>query len=160
KEGELWLLAHKKWNLTSAFQGIALEVVRARLKTIDQLRLNSEKTKALRECVVALNTIGKIESDHRQEALLLRRDVVAKMGTGASLSVQELLALGDEAAADRNWTEAAAYYHQAIEAAGKNNETKSVDIARRRLPQVLYRQGADYYAAHNMERALAICGEL
>src|SRR5262245_18105216 len=122
KEGEQWLQDHKKWQSTSSYQGISLEVVKARLKSAERVRAGADRTKALRECVVALNTIGKIDSEFRHEALLLRREVVAKMGTGAALSPREALVLGDEAASDRNWTDAESFYRQSLELATKGRD--------------------------------------
>jgi tetratricopeptide (TPR) repeat protein len=159
KEGELWQTDHKKWLNTAAYQGIALEMVRARLRFAEGLK-GAERTKNLRECIVALNTIAKVESDVRQQALLLRRDIVGKMGTSAALSQSEALALGDEAAADRNWTEASSFYKQSLEQAVKGNDAKSQDTIKSRLAQVLFRQAADQYGLHNLEKTLALCGEL
>jgi hypothetical protein len=160
KEGELWQQAHKKWRLTSPYQGIALEIVRARLKSIESFRLASERTKGLRECVVALNAIGKIDSEFRQAALLLRRDVITKMGTGAALSFQEALTLGDEAAAERNWSEADSFFRQSLELATKSNDSKGQETARKHLTEALYRRAVDQYSARNLEKTLALCGEL
>jgi hypothetical protein len=160
KEGELWQQDHKKWQSAPSSQGIALEVVRARYRSVESLRLGSERTKALRECVVALNTIGKVESEYRHEALLLRREIVAKLGAGAGLSLQEALVLGDEAALDKHWTEAESFYRQALEAAQKANDTKTAESTKTRLAQAIYRQAVEQYAARNMEKALALCGEL
>lgn len=160
KEGEQWLAEHKKWASTPSSQGISLEVVRARYRSIESLRLGSERTKALRECVVALNTIGKVESEYRHDALLLRREIVAKLGTGAGLSMQEALVLGDEAAAERNWVEAESFYRQALESAHKGNDAKSIETTKTRLTQAIYRQAVDQFAARNMEKALTLCGEL
>jgi tetratricopeptide (TPR) repeat protein len=160
KEGEQWLQDHKKWKSESSYQGIALEIVRARLRSAERFRLGAERTKGLRECVVALNTIGKVESEYRHEALLLRREIVAKMGAGATLSPPEALVLGDEAASDGNWTEAESFYRQTLELAAKSKDAKSQDAAKTRLAQALYRQAVDQYGARNMEKALALCGEL
>jgi len=159
KEGELWQTEHKKWSSTSAYQAIALEVVRSRLRFAESLK-GAERTKNLRECVVALNTLAKVESDVRQQALLLRRDIVGKMGTSAALSQSEALALGDEAAADRNWTEATSFYKQSLEQAVKANDAKAQETLKSRLAQALYRQAVDQYSSHNLEKALALCGEL
>jgi tetratricopeptide (TPR) repeat protein len=159
KEGELWQSDHKKWLSTSAYQGIALEVVRARLRFAESLK-GAERTKNLRECVVALSTIAKVESDARQQALLLRREIVGKMGTSAALSQSEALALGDEAAADRNWTEASSFYKQALEQSVKGNDAKAQETIKSRLAQVLFRQAADQYGLHNLEKTLGLCGDL
>ncbi|HEY2411413.1 MAG TPA: tetratricopeptide repeat protein [Pirellulaceae bacterium] len=158
KDAELWQADHKKWANTSAYQAIALEIVRARLKFLESLK-SSERTKGLRECVVVLNTILKVESEVRQQALLLRRGIFGKLGTSAA-SQSEALAFGDEAAADRNWTEAASYYEQSLEQAVKAKDASGQETIKQRLAQVLYRQAGDQYSLHNLEKTLALCGKL
>ncbi|HMC12005.1 MAG TPA: hypothetical protein VKH44_11975, partial [Pirellulaceae bacterium] len=158
-EGDQWLQAHKRWQVTSPYQGIALEVARARLRVAEKARA-AERTRLMRDSAASLAAIAKVESEHRQEALLLRRETIAKLGAGAALSLQEALTLGDEAAADRNWIEADALYRQALELAKKANDAKSHDTAKARLAQAIYRQAVDQYGARDLEKALALCGEL
>ena len=165
REGEDWQKNHKKWQSTSSYQGISLEIIRARLKTVENLRSGSERTKAMRECVAVLNTIAKVESEFRQDALLLRREVIEKMGTGAALSATEALALGEEASADRNWSEAASYFRKGLEQAAKandakGNEAKTRDTLKARLGQAIYRQAVDHYSARHLDKAIALCSEL
>jgi hypothetical protein len=73
EEGERWLQAHKRWQPTSPYQGIALEVAWARVRAAEKMRAGAERTKLMRDCVVLLSAIGKVDSEHRHSALLLRR---------------------------------------------------------------------------------------
>lgn len=162
REAEQWIKEHKKWQSVSIYQGISLENIRARFRSAENLRGGTERTRALRECVLALNTLTKVPSDYRHEALLLRRDVIAKMGSGANLSPQETVTLAEEAAGDRNWAEAVTYYRQGLEqgAKAKTLDAKAQEAAKAGLAQALYRQAIDEYAARNFDRALNLCSEI
>jgi hypothetical protein len=70
------------------------------------------------------------------------------------------MALGDEAASEKNWGEADPLYRQALELAKKANDAKSQETAKTRLAQAIYRQAVDQYGARDMEKTLALCGEL
>jgi hypothetical protein len=159
-EGDEWLLLHKRWELTPQYQGIELETAKARLKAAEQTRINAEKVKFMREALAALAAIGKVNSEYRQEALVTRRQAIAKLGTGGALTFEECIAMGDEALAERNWTSAEALFRQAGELARKANDAKRSEAARLKLAQALYRQATTHYAAGKMDNALSLAGEI
>jgi len=159
-DGEDWLSKHKKWAATSQYLGIAVEVARARLRAADKMKPGAERSKLIRDTANSLLAISKAETEHRHEALLLRREAISKMGSGTVLSHLETLALADESAADRNWTEAEALYRQALELARKANDGRTQEAVKPKLAQVLYRQAVDQYGVGEMEKALDLCGML
>jgi len=159
QEGDEWLKVYPHWQATSQYQGVALEVAKARLKAAEATRLNAEKVKFNRDAIVALAAIGKVDSEYRNDAILLRREAIGKMGTGGSLSFEEALAMGDEATAERGWSAATSLYRQAAGLV-RGKDAKKLETAQGRLAQALHRQAVAEYSAGDMEKSLALCNEI
>ena len=159
-EADEWLQSHRKWQSTPVYQGIALEAVKGRLASVEKARGASEKAKLQRDAVVALTAIGKVESEYRHEAMLLRRELVESMGSGGTMTFEERLALGDEAVGEKNWESAESIYREAAIQAAKTNDEKRVATAKQRLGPVLYQLTLKQYAAGDMEKVLTLASEI
>jgi hypothetical protein len=160
QEGDEWLAEYKAWQQSPQYQGVAVETARARLKAAEASRVQAEKVKLNRDAIAALAAIAKIDSEYRNDAILLRREAIGKMGTGGATTFEETLALGDEAAAERNWPTATTLYRQAGELAKKSKDTKKFETSQTKLAQALEREALVQYSAGDMEKVLALCSEI
>ena len=161
KEGDEWLQEYPKWQSTSVFQGIALEVAKLKIAAANAAKAPAAKTKLLREALVALTAIGKIESEHRREAMLLRREVTAKLGTGEGLlTLGESIVMGDEAAAAKNWSEAVELYGKAAEAANKARDAKQAAAIAERVASVRYYMAVEEFRAGKLNEAFASAAQV
>jgi len=160
EEGDDWLKEYSRWQQTPQYQGVALEVAKARLKAAEATRLSTEKVQLNRAAIQALAAIAKVDSEYRNDALLLRREAIGKMGTGGSLSFEESVAMADEAAAERGWSSAVTLYRQAADLARKAKDAKKLETAQSRLAQTLHRQALAEYGAGDMEQVLTLCNEI
>ena len=160
REGQQWLTDYKGWQTTDPFQGIALEVVKAKMTAAERAKGTAEKTKIYREVSLTLQAMGKIESTYKQEALMLRREAVAKGGGGPALNNDDRLALVDEAIANKNWQEAEKICREVVAEADRKKDTKRLQVAKTKLGQVLYNVAAAAYSANEMDKVLKLAGEI
>ena len=153
-EGQKFLDDYKGWQLTDAYQGVAVEVAKAKLELVEKARTPSERTKLLREISQTLLAVGKIDSTYKQEALLLRRDAQAKQGATGTMTADDRLALVDEAMAQKNWTEAEKLCREVVAQATEKKEAKRLSEAKARLAEILYQVAGAHYSAGEMEKVL------
>ena len=76
REGQQWLDAYKGWQTTDPYQGIGLEVAKAKMTAAERAKGTAEKTKIYREVSQTLLAMGKIESTYKREILELRREAL------------------------------------------------------------------------------------
>ena len=95
-------------------------------------------TKIYREVSQTLLAVGKIDSTYKQEALLLRRDAMAKQGATGAITADDRLALVDEAMAQQNWAEAEKLCREVVAQATEKKEAKRLTDAKARLAEILY----------------------
>jgi len=159
-EGEEWLKDQRKWISTPVYQGVALELAKARIAAAEKANA-TEKKKLLREAIVGLAAIGKVESEYRQEALLLRRELADKIGTGeAKLTYEESLALADQAASEKSWEEATEMYNKAVEIAKEAKDDKKVAAANLKLGEVRHATAVEAYTSGKLDQALTLAGAI
>ncbi|HEU0068937.1 MAG TPA: hypothetical protein VFQ26_06700, partial [Nitrospiraceae bacterium] len=117
KEGEAWLADHEDWDRTPHYQGMVLEVAKLKADLLSTVN-KTAKTKGLREIAAELAKVGKIESEYRQEALLLRQKLLADADIKQDgMSIEDLVAMADEALETKDWARAQESYEQALEQA-------------------------------------------
>lgn len=159
REAQQWLDAYKGWQATDAYQGIALEVAKAKMTAAERARGAAEKNKIYREVAQSLLALSKFESSYKPEIMALRREANEKSGT-AGLTTDDRLALADEAMANKNWAEAEKICREVVEDATKKKDAKRLADAKARLRQVLYNNAAAAYTAGDMEKVLKLAGEI
>ena len=159
-EADVWLQGYKRWQPTGPYQGLLLETARAQLKLAETAKTPAEKSKHTRDAVATLTAIGKVESEHRSEAILLRRGIVENTTAGANMTVAERIAVGDEAAIGGNWPAAEQMYRDAILQATTARDAKQLAAAKTKLAAVLYQRLLKHYSAGEMEPALTVAGEI
>lgn len=144
-EADEWIKLHRRWSATPVYQGIALELGKAQLKYIKTAPAATQK-KLQRETAKLLGEIGKVDSEYRHEALLLRRELMDQMGkVGEAAGVDELIVLGDEAAGAKNWEGAIESYTQAIALAEKTKKTEQLATANEKRDKARYYAGVAKY---------------
>jgi len=159
REGQQWLDAYKGWQATDPYQGIALEVAKAKMTAAERARGAAEKNKIYREVAQSLLTLSRIESSYKPQILALRREANEKGGT-AGLTSDDRLAEADEAMANKNWVEAEKICREVVDEATKKKDAKRLADAKARLRQVLYNNAAAAYTAGDMEKVLKLAGEM
>ncbi len=160
REGQQWLDAYKAWQATDPYQGIYLEVVKAKLIAAGRAKGAAEKAKIYREVAQSLLEMGKIESSYKHEALLLRREAMEKSGATGAMTSDDRLALVDEAVANKNWAEAEKICREVVADAQKKNDTKRLEAAKTKLGQVLYQIAAAAYTANQMDKVHDLAKEI
>jgi hypothetical protein len=159
REGQQWLDAYKGWQTTDPYQGIALEVVKAKMTAAERAKGTNEKNKLYREVAQTLLAVGKIESSYKHEALMLRREANEKTGA-TGLTSDDRLAFVDEAIANKNWTEAEKVCRDVVAEADKKKDTKRLQAAKTKLGQVLYNIAAAAYTANEMDKVHELAKEI
>lgn len=155
-EAEAWLQSHRGWQRVPGYNGIALEVAKAKLELSKKADVN-EKRRLAREVLIALTAIGKNESEYKSEALRLRRELLSSSGSTAEITAGESEALGDAAAEEGNWEEAYTAYQEAIKKADPK-QTDTLAGIRRKLRQVRYNRAIGMYQAGKMSEAYQEAG--
>ena len=160
-EGDEWLKTYRKLQNTGAYQGIALEIAKNRIADAQAGRAPNLKAKLLRESMVMLAAIGKVDSEYRHEAMLLRRDLAQKIGSAeGTLTLPEQIALADEAAANKNWTEALEHFAKATEAAQKAKDAKQTDAIAQRLARIHYQMAVEEFQAGKLSEAFKLAAKV
>ncbi len=153
-----WLQAHQGWRRLSGYLGLTLEVAKAQLALAEKAEGDARR-KLIEQAMAALETVAKTPSEHREEAILLRRAELKESGRG-HITVDEFFALGDSALAAKQFPEAEQNYTKALEFATQNKNDQLAAAARRRLSRVRYAQALALYSAGKLEESLAAAGEL
>lgn len=161
-EGEEWLAQHKSWSKTSPYAGMVLEVAKLQIALAENVG-KVEQKKLLRDVAVQLGQLGKIDSEYRQEALLLRQELLAKLdGNQGTLTYEELLAMGDDAAQSADWASAEDLYTKAYALVRDSKVSKDkpkIDDVRERLARVHYQLAVQNYHAGKYEEAVLLSGK-
>ncbi|HTN76478.1 MAG TPA: hypothetical protein VL096_14565, partial [Pirellulaceae bacterium] len=160
QEGTEWLRVHRFWDKTAPFQGVAMEITKLRLTEAQKAAGNDQK-KQLRDVMAMLLAISKVDSEYKHEALLLRRECQAKLGTAAgNVTSDEEIALGDAAVAEKEWAEATACYERAVALAVKAKDVKKHEEATQRLTKVRYQLAIELYNEKKYDEALKSAGAI
>ncbi|MCI0358889.1 MAG: tetratricopeptide repeat protein, partial [Planctomycetaceae bacterium] len=160
REGQQWLDAYKGWQATDPYQGIALEVVKAKMTAAERAKGTNEKKKIYGEVAQSLLAMAKIESSYKHEALQIRREALEKSGRDQSLTSDDRLSFVDEAIANKNWVEAEKICREVVADADKKKDTKRLAAAKTRLGQVLYNVAAAAYTANEMDKVHELAKEI
>ena len=153
-----WLQAHKGWRRLPGYLGLTLEVAKAQLALAESAE-GDARAGLLKQAMASLETVAKLPSEYREEAILLRRQGLKASGSG-SITVDEYFALGDSALAARQFAEAEQSYSRALKFATESTNEKLVVQAEQRLNRVRYAQALALYSAGKIEEALSAAGRL
>ena len=160
REGQQWLDDYKAWQATDPYQGVFLEVVKAKMIAAGRAKGAAEKAKIYREVAQSLLAMGKIESSYKHEVLNLRREAMEKSGATGAMTSDDRLALVDEAVANKNWAEAEKICREVVAEADKKKDAKRLEAAKTKLGQVLYQIAAAAYTANQMDKVHDLAKEI
>lgn len=153
-----WLEAHKGWRRLSGYLGLQLEAAKAQLALAEKAEGDARR-KLTEQALAALETVAKTPSEHREEAILLRRQELKESGRG-QISGDELFTLGDAALEAKQYAEAEQSYTKALKTATANKNEKLATQARHRLTRVRYAQAVALYSEGKLEESLAAANEM
>ena len=149
-EATLWLKAYaKRWRNTEGYQGVAMEVAKAKLALAGRAGL-TEKNRLTSDAMILLSELTKIPGPYQKDAFDLRRQQ-SKGGASASAAdaktFDEAVTLGNAALEGGQWDEAVTAFSRAIELSSGVRDGKRVAEAKNSLA------AAKYNVAHQMYRA-------
>lgn len=160
KEAEEWLKLNRTWEKTSPYQGILMELVKVRIDAA-QKATGVDQRKKLQSAISFLQMMAKVDSEYKQEALLLRRECQEKLGTDAgTITAEEELALGDAAVASKEWADATACYERSLALATSKKDQKTIDAAKQRLMQVRYQLAIQLFSEKKHDEAIKAASAL
>lgn len=128
-EAKTWIEQHRRMRQTDGYQGIALEVAKAKLAPDDQAT-GPEKTRRTSEALLLLADMSKVRSSYQREAILLRREVLKSRGQ-SDVDVntfEEAVALADAAMSASQWEQARDAYRKALELADKKKRKDAAGV--------------------------------
>jgi hypothetical protein len=155
-ELEIWLKEHETWAKLPSYQGFALEKVK---QLIAEAEKNPEgKTKTLQLAQTMITGIIKVESEFKNEAILLRRQL-APGEEKPPANFDEALALAENYASAESWEQAKTAFEAAIKL-GTAKDGKKVDEAKQRLKEIQLQLAWKNYQAEKLDVSMAIAREL
>ena len=161
--GEEWLADHEDWEKNPHYQGLVLEVAKLKADLLSKVT-KTAKAKGLREIAADLAEVGKVNSEYRHEALLLRQKLLADADFKQDgMSIEELIVMGDEALESKDWSRAQETYEQALEQAkvakpplAPERQKFVVD----RLSRTRYQLALQAFQAGKLDEALTLAGAI
>jgi len=149
-EATRWLKAYaKRWRNTEGYQGVAMEVAKAKLALAGRAGL-TEKNRLTSDAMILLSEMTKIPGPYQKDAFDLRRQQ-SKGGASASAAdaktFDEAFTLGNAALEGGQWDEAVTAFSRAMELSSSVRDAKRVAEAKNG------RAAAKYNIAHQMYRA-------
>ena len=155
-EANEWLRNHRGWSRFPGYQGIVIELAKAQISFTKRVN-EADRKKTLEQVAAALGNAAKVEGEYKEEAILLRRQVLKTLGT--NLGAEETLALGDAALAAREFTQATEHYRRALQAAEGKDPKQAADI-QQRINRVRYAQAVALAADKKLDESLKAALEL
>jgi hypothetical protein len=152
-DGGKWVDARKSWAKDPYFNGVALELAHAYQTQAENLTGDAQQ-KTLQKAAVLLADASKIESPYKTDIVLLRRDVLQKLG-GKNIGAAEFIALGDIALREDNVADATKNYELARQKALDAKDEKAVAEAKSALGRVALRQAQVLLEKKQYEEALS-----
>jgi hypothetical protein len=159
-EAKVWLEQHRRLRQTDSYQGIALELAKAKLA--DDKTTRPAKAKHMSEALQILIDMAKVRSQYQQEAILLRRDALKAAGR-SDLDVHtfdEAVALADAAMTASQWESAQDAYVQALDMAAKQsrNDPAGIKSVQEALARVRYNLACDLFRKGKLNECMEVVG--
>jgi hypothetical protein len=161
-EAEPWLKFYSRLKETAGFQGIAMEVAKAKLAAADKAT-GVEKGRLTKDALDLLRAMTQVVSPYQQEAFKLRRQNSAAAASAEPTTFDESLALANDAHGAARWEDAVKLYEKALDFAAKartKEQPERVTAARDGLAYCLYAVARNQYAASKFEECLTTTGRI
>ena len=124
-----WLREFRRLRETDGYQGIALELAKAKL-ALAAKATGQEKVKITAEVLQLVTECAKIRSQYQQELVLMRREILKRAGRDLEANTfDEAVAWGNAAVETSDWTNAMEAYEKAIAIAEKTKLKDPAGIA-------------------------------
>jgi len=164
EEATKWLKDYsRKSRRTEGYQGIALDVAKAKLKAAVQ-ETPAEKNKLTSEATAILNDMMDVPSPYRQEAFELRRkhSKVETAGIDSAKTFEEAAAIATAAAQADQWPEAVRGFARALEMAktAKTKDSKRITELQDSLTNAKVMEAVKLFQGNKMEECLASIGKI
>lgn len=135
-QAEDWLKKNQKMKNMPGYQGIALEFAKHQISLTKDLPAKPRED-AFRKILKTLSEIAKVPSDHKNEAILLRRQYQGEVKGGETAveiaSFDEGMAVAQEAVASGQWSDAIGAYTKSISLADKTKDAEKIRKVRFQL---------------------------
>jgi hypothetical protein len=158
-----WLQQNqRRLRATDGYQGVALELAKAILARGEK-GTAPEKSKAAAEALKILADMAQVRSRHQQEAILLRRELLAAAGKSDAevAGLDEAVALADAAAAEGRWAEARELYRRALElGAAKSKDAERLPAVREALSAVELMLARQLFDEGKLSECIETVGEI
>lgn len=156
-----WLKFRRSWSKMDAYQGVALEVARAKLEHADEIA-GPKKAQLMRSALASLAEIARVRGQYQQEAILLRRQYT---NTGAQdlttvKTFDEGFALAESAAVGLDWPAAVAAFERTLQLRSTTTGKDRIAEAQKRLDYARYQLAATHYTAGEFAASLALARKL
>jgi len=163
-EAVAWLRDYRRLEQTDGYQGIALEYVKVLLERAEK-GSSAEKSKRMTEVLQILTRCSKVRSQHQQEFILLKRELLKKRGgdeNAEAATFDEAVALGDEALRDSKWDKALDAYNRAIELAEKvkMKDPARIGAVREAIGRVQYAMALDLFNKGKLGECIELVGKI
>jgi len=164
EEAGKWLKDYdRKSRRTEGYQGIALDVAKAKLDAAGQAS-GAEKSKLTAEATAILNDMMNVPSPYRQEAFELRKKF-SKVDTASidtAKTFEEAAAIAQAAAQAEQWPEAVKGFARALEMAktAKTKDPKRLAELQDSLTKAKLMEAFKLYQDNKMEESLASIGKI
>jgi len=162
-EAKAWLEQYRRFRQTDGYQGIALELAKAKL-AVDNKATGSEKAKRTSEALQILIDMAKTRGQYQQEAILLRRDVLKAAGR-SDLDIrtfEEAVALADAAMTASQWDRARDAYTQALDIAReqKRKDSAGIKAVQEALARAQYNLACDLFRKGKLNECMELVGAI
>jgi len=158
-EAKVWLEQYRRFRQTDGYQGVALELARAKL-VVDDKATGPEKAKRTSEALQILIEMAKTRSQYQREAILLRRDVLKAAGR-SDLDIhtfEEAVALAEAAMAASQWDRARDAYTQALGIAReqKRKDSAGIKAVQEALARTRYNLACDLFRQGKLNECMEL----
>jgi hypothetical protein len=161
-EAAAYLKAYQRLRQTDGYQGIALDLAKAKLAEAQQATA-AEKTKLMAEVLQIATESSKIRGQYQQDHFALRREILKDIGRNLEVTTfDDAVAVGDAAVADSEWPKAIDFYQKALAIAEKTKLRNPDGIAavREAAGRVQFMMAYDLFHKNQLVECIEMVGKI
>ncbi len=162
-EAKTWLEQYRRLRQTDGYQGVALELAKAKLAAADKAS-GIERSRRTSEALQILIEMEKIHSPYQRDAIVLRLDLLKAEGR-SDVDVHtfdEAVALADAAMTASQWVRARDAYLKALEIARqqRRNEPTAIKAVEEALARARYNLACDLFQQGKLSECIDAVGAI
>jgi tetratricopeptide (TPR) repeat protein len=162
-EAKTWLEQYRRLRQTDGYQGVALELAKAKLAAANKAT-GPEKVRRASEAMQILIEMEKVHSQYQRDAILLRLDVLKAAGRSDAdvHTFEEAVALADAATAASQWDRARDACLKALEIARqqKRNDAEGIKTVQEALARARYNLACDLFQKGKLSECIDAVGAI